>query len=1820
MKRIYLFFLLLGMVISGYTQKTVPEEIGKPNVLKTKDVCERLVANNYTSRISRNNTAGSWSSVPDKTAYAFMLDNNETIENMGFISFQMPKPDVYTILRDADMSNAIYTGVCVDEIYYAFFVSFSVSGFAFPTELATIDLETGEKKTVCSLSHLGDIAFNDMTYDYSTKTVYAIANTEGVFQTALFKFSLEDGSYEKMCVMDGTYMIAIACDYEGQMYGIGTGGGLYKINKNSGKIDLVGDTGYMPWFIQSMEFDHTDNSLYWAGADAEHTFLAKVDTETASTIEIGTFEPNSNITGLYIPFTLVKEGGPGKVTDLDIQAGQKGELNAKIKWNNPTTDPFGNILSETMGIKVYRDSELIANMTGRKPGEACELYDSEIIGRGNYTYRLVTYNEVSEGEAVKHTIWIGEDTPAQPENIQLTADDGKVNINWTVPEIGKNGGWVNHAKLQSKIYCVQDNRLVAETNDFNCVDENLESVRKWSYRIVVADEEGKSSEEVSDLIMAGPANEPPFFDDFQKTDFGDLWTVLNINNDTLFFRRSTSYFDKDNYYMEYYMSYLNAADEMAFAPPVKLYAGRDYKVSFDAKVRLMNYMRQEKIAVIITKSPDLQSEKDTIARFTMQDYETEWARKEFVFSPKNDGIYYAGIYLYSDANQNIVCIDNWKLEEYYYYDLQAVSISGSQSALSGIGSGYDVTVFNKGSKDISGYSLQIVDENGNPMNDEVKITETIQSGETRKHTLIWIPQEIKEQSLALSVKTETDGDLTNNTSPSITVNVQSSSEYEVKLGESWGTSNLPFAQDYEGPVNTQSIYTKKEINSINGLITDITWYTSGIEILPADMNIEVYLANTEKNDMSAGIIPVAEMTKVYEGEIQISSSSQREIPVELDKAFLYEGKNLAVHIKKISQGRDTYGWRNGFDFYKEEGNSQPTIFMNGVRDLVKDYKPVIKIRFFSSGNSVSGNVTDTEGQPIEGVKVTIPKLGLDTFTDTEGAYSFDFVTQGEYELNFEKIGYYNVTENIIVPQESENPTVKDIEMNKMPVCDFTFTIVNANNEPVVNAEIIIEGYDSRTATTDTEGQVTIEDWIREAYTITVNADDYQQFSTELDTKNTATATETYQLKPQPYPVLDLNVSKDNTVEWKEPVSLNQLRFDDGVITARAGHGKDAASEYGVFCIKIDEPGTVKKVRWYLYGEPGEKERNVILYIFYMGEDGYPESTPAYTKKGIVSTLNEWFEYKLDDGFKAERTFCVALSCPDDYLGLGVDSGSADGEYPWRNDCNFYTLDYRYSYYAAEIWYKGNFMIRLDMTELNPSVLQTYPLIENYNVYRFRTEDLENKDNWTRIHSSKETSYTDNEFSSLPQGYYMYAVTSQWKGIGESEAEYSHLIEKDMKTSVRINVSSNVDSGNVLDGTEIRLTSTDSEDIHSARLENGQTGYTFEDIRKGVYKLTIINHRFNTIEEEIRPETETEYTFGEYRLIENLVMPVNLLVEETEEKGVYALQWNRTSSYYEDFESHEDFALNSTGEIGWTYLDNDDNPSTYGLSYDNKKLEYDNWGARTAYIIFNPSATDPRSDTSAEISPWSGSKFLGSFSSSMGANDDLLISPELFFNEDFTLSFYAKSYTDMYGADRMMVGYSETDIELESFIWIQGGDFTALPSVWTQYSYTIPVSAKYVCIRCVSNNSFLFMVDDIQIGKTESEKYSTFAKSYEIYLDNNRIGTTESDTFEVKAGNGRHAIGVKAVYETGISEMSVVTVDNTETSVWSTEAPAVRYSDRMLLFDKLAEKITVYSVSGSIVKQFTDAENHVTLEDLSNGLYLANIVMGDEEYVIKFIIE
>ncbi len=175
-----------------------------------------------------------------------------------------------------------------------------------------------------------------------------------------------------------------------------------------------------------------------------------------------------------------------------------------------------------------------------------------------------------------------------------------------------------------------------------------------------------------------------------------------------------------------------------------------------------------------------------------------------------------------------------------------------------------------------------------------------------------------------------------------------------------------------------------------------------------------------------------------------------------------------------------------------------------------------------------------------------------------------------------------------------------------------------------------------------------------------------------------------------------------------------------------------------------------------------------------------------------------------------------------------------------------------------------------------------------------------------------------------------------------------------------------------------------------------------------------------------------------------------------------------------FETYTDFALEADP---WTFIDGDLS-GTYSIT----NTTWENAEAPQAYIVFNPSMTTPPL-TDAGYSAYEGDKYMAAFASTTPANNDWMITPEFTLANSGTFNFMGKSITDQYGLERFNVLVSTGSTNPNDFTPISGVTYIEAPTTWTQFSYSLDGYANQtirVAIQCVSNDAFIFMVDQVQI--------------------------------------------------------------------------------------------------------------------------------------------
>jgi hypothetical protein len=178
--------------------------------------------------------------------------------------------------------------------------------------------------------------------------------------------------------------------------------------------------------------------------------------------------------------------------------------------------------------------------------------------------------------------------------------------------------------------------------------------------------------------------------------------------------------------------------------------------------------------------------------------------------------------------------------------------------------------------------------------------------------------------------------------------------------------------------------------------------------------------------------------------------------------------------------------------------------------------------------------------------------------------------------------------------------------------------------------------------------------------------------------------------------------------------------------------------------------------------------------------------------------------------------------------------------------------------------------------------------------------------------------------------------------------------------------------------------------------------------------------------------------------------------------------------FEDgFETYDDFTMVFAP---WTLVDVDQAP-TYGFS----GITFPGSESPMAYIIFNPASTTP---PITGLNPHGGAKMAASFAATTPPNNDWMVTPRLHLGTNSTIKFYAKSHTAQYGLERFKVGVSTLpSIIPQGFQYVSPGDYVEAPVNWAEYVYDLSTYNNqnvWIGIRCVSNDAFVFYVDDVSV--------------------------------------------------------------------------------------------------------------------------------------------
>lgn len=835
-----------------------------------------------------------------KTAYG-VLGFDLTDGNMlnGLVSFPFTEGARFSLVKYfGDANHDVTAGAYAERYYYAELTQTDLTTQKMiPVELIRYDIEKDVTESVGELSGYTS-HINDMSYDYSTKTMYAISVLNDAY-TQLFTIDLNTAESKLVADLDRRFF-TLACTYEGQLYGISFEGDFCKIDKTNGNVTVVGATGWHPTYYQSMEFDHSDETLYWAanlmgGTDFDDC-IATVDINTGAAQKVAAVGNSPQIAGLYVPFAASAKGTPSAVSDFECVPGANGATTVALYWMNPTQTFDGKELSSLTDIKVYRDRELIKTFENPEMGEEMSYTDDLGDVKGGYHfYSVVASNSVGEGAEEKVRIFVGRDIPADITTLTLQHDGyDKAVISWNQPELGPNGGYVDASSLSYKVVRKPDGRVIADGLKQTTVsDENISPVSQYSYSVVASNADGESNAVETETRVFGPAYSMPVTFDFTAFDADNSWTVMDANKDgyawmwtkvssgdRVMGHQASSTAASDDWLISYYMPFEKDA---TYRAEMELHAYSADKLEF----ALLDEMYTVKPAQVL----------DTVTIKGNRDKQ----RIGVVFKAESDGYKNLGIHALSPMRADWLEVFNLSVKKAEKSNLAAVSISGPDKPMAKKESVYTVRVENRGTDKAYAYRVTLVDKNGEELNHK-DVAVTLNSGEYADVEVAWTPQVADTTAVCGVVRTWPDDEYADdNTTDYMTVIVREAFDGDVVaigLESSATASSSPFdlSNQYAAALN---IYSADEIGENKDMLIqklawtyDALYQYSDVETIP----VRIYLANTDLTNTKDGWIPEEQLTLVYDGITSIAQKTTGgDMTIALDEPFKYEaGKNLAV--------------------------------------------------------------------------------------------------------------------------------------------------------------------------------------------------------------------------------------------------------------------------------------------------------------------------------------------------------------------------------------------------------------------------------------------------------------------------------------------------------------------------------------------------------------------------------------------------------------------------------------------------------------------------------------------------------------------------------------------------------------------------------------------------------------------------------------------------------------------------------------------------------------------------------------------------------------
>lgn len=798
--------------------------------------------------------------------------------------------------------------------------------------------------------------------------------------------------------------------------------------------------------------------------------------------------------------------------ELHQVPGANGEISMGLTWTNPTLSKRGETLDMLSGVQVFKDGKLAETIRENVTPGARMSWTDPAPTAGRHIYKVIVSNTTGESDPVEVNTFVGIDDPGNPENVMVDydPDGGVITLDWEEPSFGRRGGWYDRTGLSYRVVRQPGGRLLAANlSEPYFEDDDLTDYGNYIYEVTALTNAGTGGTAITEGVMVGSHARLPITESWENENTYPVWEIVDNNADghTIYIRHAFGHDSNSAIGWDYTQTEVDI-DESLYSAPVRLEKGKKYRASFWVMSHAMGSFSCD---FTYGKAKTRQSQTNTLISYADMTTGGEYALAEVnEFTVSETGTYYFSLWVH-DCSQHRLWFDDFRIEEVLDKNMEATSVRNLNDAPTvGDRISTGVTYTNRGTERSGSFKVQLVDDGGNVLGEQT-VSRPVNAGSNGTANIEWtVPNAVGRFAIRGRVIMDGNKCQADNVSDARYLDIQEPGKRAISVGNSSDLStDLPFSYLYYN--FSEYIYHAEDLGNIAGNINAMSFKVQfGMNSDFPKTPFKVYIGSTTEDDLFKGWIPANySMTKVFDGTLDLMRG-MTEVKIPFDTPFSYGGGNIVVLVEgchdatlMLSQG---YGMQTyvtecrlgASRVWTDRGNRPDPASPDQSTGRYYSYRP--NTTFFidhSVSARITGTITDTDGNPVEGVTVNGGRNNpyLQGVTDVEGRYEIPYFPYGYGSANLEanKKGWQ--TSRMYGQIKAGETAVIDFgQMQKCAEITVKGKVCSSidNTTPVAGAKVSAIGDNELFAETDAEGNFEFQGaYSNKAYTsFTIEADGY----------------------------------------------------------------------------------------------------------------------------------------------------------------------------------------------------------------------------------------------------------------------------------------------------------------------------------------------------------------------------------------------------------------------------------------------------------------------------------------------------------------------------------------------------------------------------------------------------------------------------------------------------------------------------------------------------------------------------------------------------------